>query len=119
MTSSVTGRTNPLSNARPSNEDRGLDLFMPEQLQASGSREIFDDTLGDEEFQATTCEASKIAEPRRHPDDPMIEEVNQHNLTHCPYRSWCPICVEAQGGEDPHYRSIKEVCPRHPWITRS
>ena len=42
--------------------------------------------------------------PRRKRDF-IKEEVDEHNLTHCPYRSWCPICVEAQGKEDPDYRA--------------
>ena len=25
-------------------------------------------------------------------------------MIHCPYRSWCPVCVEAMGHEDPHER---------------
>ena len=24
---------------------------------------------------------------------PSVEEVNMHNLTHIPFRSWCPFCV--------------------------
>ena len=33
-------------------------------------------------------------------------------LIHCPYRSWCKICVEAQGREDPHpsnHESSEEI----------
>ena len=31
-------------------------------------------------------------------------EVENHNLTHCPYRNWCSLCVEAMGREDPRVR---------------
>ena len=30
------------------------------------------------------------------------EGVRQHNLTHCPYQSWCEVCVASQGKGD-HY----------------
>jgi len=28
---------------------------------------------------------------------PNQDEVDRHNLTHSPYRIWCPICVKAEG----------------------
>ena len=36
------------------------------------------------------------------PHLPHPKEVAEHNVTHCPYRSWCNICVEAAGREDAH-----------------
>ena len=38
----------------------------------------------------------------RDPGCPTAEELERHNMTHMPYRAWCPICVEAKGKEDPH-----------------
>lgn len=62
----------------------------------------------EEDFMCVPCEAGGTIELKRHPGDPTKAEVDEHNLTHCPYRSWCPVCVEAQGKEDPHYRATKE-----------
>ena len=42
--------------------------------------------------------------PKRDPQLPTASEVEEHYLTHRPYRSWCPICVAAYGKEDPHKR---------------
>ena len=39
------------------------------------------------------------------PNRPSSEEVAKHDCTHCPYRSWCPICVGASAREDSHPRS--------------
>ena len=39
--------------------------------------------------------------------DPLLPtplEVATHNVTHRPYRRWCPVCIEAWGREDPHRR---------------
>ena len=33
---------------------------------------------------------------------PGAEAVRQHNLTHCPYQSWCEVCVASKGRSD-HY----------------
>ncbi len=37
--------------------------------------------------------------PKALPDpyQPTKEEVDQHNLTHLPYRSWCRHCVRGRG----------------------
>ena len=42
------------------------------------------------------------------PVTPTLEEVRQHRLTHCPFRSWCPHCVRGKGREDPHKRSTQK-----------
>jgi len=36
------------------------------------------------------------------PKLPSSEEVRQHNLTHMPYRNWCPHCVRGRGKEMDH-----------------
>ena len=33
---------------------------------------------------------------------PGAKEVEDHNLTHCPFRSWCPNCVKGQAKDDAH-----------------
>ena len=35
---------------------------------------------------------------------PSKREVEEHNLTHLPYRNWCPVCVAAKGKEQGHPR---------------
>ena len=40
----------------------------------------------------------------RDPGCPSREEVEIHYTTHMPYRSWCPVCVQAKGEENPHFR---------------
>jgi hypothetical protein len=36
------------------------------------------------------------------PKLPSQEEVERHNLTHLPYRNWCPICIKAKGRDTDH-----------------
>ena len=33
---------------------------------------------------------------------PGPTEVQEHNITHIPYKAWCPICVKARGRSDGH-----------------
>ena len=37
-------------------------------------------------------------------DRPSAEEIKKHNVTHLPFRNWCPICVAARARDDPHVR---------------
>ena len=44
---------------------------------------------------------------RREVPTPSKEEVRRHNISHLPYRSWCPQCVAGRCRDDPH-RDRKE-----------
>ena len=54
----------------------------------------------------------KMIDPRL----PSQKDVEEHNLTHLPYRNWCPICVKSKGKEMGHRsatdkeRTISEYC---------
>ena len=46
--------------------------------------------------------ASIVAQGMPEPRQPTKAEVPRHNLTHLPYRSWCPECVKGRAKADPH-----------------
>ena len=33
---------------------------------------------------------------------PCLADVNLHNLTHLPFRDWCPYCVQGKAVTHPH-----------------
>ena len=33
---------------------------------------------------------------------PTQEEVEKHNVTHTPFRSWCPCCAAGKAKSEPH-----------------
>ena len=39
---------------------------------------------------------------------PTQAEVDEHNMTHLPYRSWCTHCVLGRGEAHPHHKSGDE-----------
>ena len=43
-------------------------------------------------------EEQEVIEVRKLPDVsmPCAAEINQHNLTHLPFRDWCPYCVQGK-----------------------
>ena len=51
------------------------------------------------EHQESLQEARR-ARGRPQPTQPTKQEMDEHSLTHTPYRSWCPICVRAKGKQD-------------------
>ena len=44
---------------------------------------------------------------KRSPHQPTNEEIREHNVSHVPYRSWCPECVKGRGKED-HHKRVKD-----------
>jgi len=44
----------------------------------------------------------KLIDPRL----PTQREVDEHNLTHLPYRNWCPVCVKAKGKDLDHRAAV-------------
>ena len=42
---------------------------------------------------------------KRTPGEPTPEERANHDLSHTPYRSWCPFCVAGRARDEPHMRA--------------
>ena len=56
----------------------------------------------DDEMECGICmedeEEGQLVKTKPIPERPSKEEVEIHNKTHIPYRSWCPHCVR-EGGQ--------------------
>ena len=53
------------------------------------------------------AEAQEEGQPARaaiRPEQPTEAQRAAHELTHCPYRSWCRACVLGRGRDRPHHR---------------
>jgi hypothetical protein len=51
---------------------------------------------------------------------PTRAEVEEHRLTHLPFRSWCPHCIKGRGAERGHLpKEIKTQWEKCTWITVS
>ena len=53
-------------------------------------------------------EAEREARAQHSPKAPSPEEIQQHNLTHEPYKDWCEICVNHRARQDAHVKSSHE-----------
>ena len=83
---------------------------VDEEQQKANTHEVLTPAEIQTEDEETDPVAPEEAPARvtRNPADPTPEERSRHDLTHLPYRPWCPICVEARAVEDPHYRLTEE-----------
>ena len=56
------------------------------------------------------------------PRAPSQKEIDEHNLTHANYRSWCPHCVAGRRNNSPH-KSMESpnlaIYPVYMWIIAS
>ena len=59
---------------------------------------------GEVEDAEEPCHEARAPKTLFNPLLPTAREVAEHNITHCPYRSWCDICVRTRGREDAHRR---------------
>jgi hypothetical protein len=64
----------------------------------------------DDEPENKNYEGQEAAKPKGilAPFRPSVKEVEEHNLTHLPYRSWCIFCVKEKSKDDPHRRRLKD-----------
>ena len=69
-----------------------------EEAQPSGAAgpasEVAEDADAEED-----CEETKVFPD---PGMPSQSEIDEHNATHHPYRSWCEFCVKARGEGEHH-----------------
>ena len=62
--------------------------------------------MGEDEFEVDTegepgeRKTKKMQDPKM----PTRTEIEEHNLTHLPFRSWCRHCVRGREKELPHKR---------------
>ena len=61
----------------------------------------------DEEQQHEHHEAHR-ARGLRQPQQPTPQQTAEHNLTHLPYRNWCPICVQGKGRQDNYKKQSRQ-----------
>ena len=79
-------------NSSQSSRPRGSELTAPENTK-------------DDETEID------IPESRSVPKTPSLEEYTKHQVTHYPFREWCPICVKNAAKNKPHKKvtNIRET----------
>ena len=94
---------NGIDEERVSNENR---FRGSDHRNARGSADVAP-AQGENEDQEAVEEAAEV---KRLPDVsmPCAAEIEVHNLTHLPFRDWCPCCVQGKAVSYPHTKRKKE-----------
>ena len=59
--------------------------------------------MGEHDSDTESLEEEAIRpKTRTPPKQPSAEEVENHMVTHLPFRDWCPHCVRGKSGSKPH-----------------
>ena len=74
----------------------GMDMETPQRTAELDAEDACEEELNPEAQVVHTKNASEL---------PIQAEVTAHDAAHCPYRSWCEVCVATSGKEDRHSRS--------------
>ena len=67
-----------------------------EELEAEDKQDNLTNMQGMDDSAAIICEPrgnSRIPKALNSPIRPSAEAVDEHYITHQPYRDWCPVCV--------------------------
>ena len=67
--------------------------------KVKGSEREVDEALADEDKTEGRCPRIPVD-----PGRPTKREIEEHNATHWPFRSWCPHCVRGRACSSPHPR---------------
>ena len=93
---------------------RYLKPFNPEEEETEDDeKEEKKDEAEEDQEEATREQGGEPEEARRAkgtkvPIKPSQEEVEEHMLTHLPFRSWCSHCVRGKAKGKPHKKKEEE-----------
>ena len=89
-------------------------LASAAKVVEAGNDQVADDdtvrpeggAMGETEFEVDTEDelGERKTKKMQDPKMPTKTEIEEHNLTHLPFRSWCRHCVRGRGKELPHKR---------------
>ena len=70
------------------------------------------DPFGDEGDDAEVEAEAEVQRPATDPGQPTQAEVDEHELSHSPFRPWCSACVRGRA-KDPPSRKVKGLFAEH------
>ena len=73
-----------------------------EQTQSSSAQVVSLSDIGAEEIVCGECEEAEKPIAMKAPMRPTAKDIADHDLTHCPPRTWCDHCIRGQSKDYPH-----------------
>ena len=81
----------------------GTELAPVESERELSENKDFEEEIFAEDFEA--AEEGRAPKVLAAPPVPSRQEVEEHEITHFPFRSWCPDCVRGRAAAPPHRRA--------------
>ena len=85
--------------------DEGHESRAEEGVEVA--RAVEDDET--EKSEDDTIEEARRPRVQCHPNKPSKKEIEEHRVTHWPFRSWCRHCVRGRAVSSPHRRKTAEA----------
>ena len=82
--------------------------LVDEEEQRGDRMEVYEDFQDDDQEREGVVARGERAGPLPQHRLPSRQEVQEHELTHILYRSWCAHCVRGAGRSDAHRRRAKQ-----------
>ena len=92
-------------------DEEGEDVQLEEgELVTSKTSDEGNDEDGEDEVPQRVGKGEGVGRMRDVGDPrlPSRKEVEEHYLTHVPYRNWCPHCVRGRGKDLDHRKAVEE-----------
>ena len=86
----------PAKSKHRSTDEAGLNPLDDGSEQPEDENPLNTDMTGDGD------EEAQAAKPLTQPIQPTQAMIDEHNVSHLPYRPWCPACVRGKGKSMAH-----------------
>ena len=80
---------------------------VDEEVTEEATEEVEEKEIKVEEREEEEGKEARRPNTLRDPGAPTPREIEEHNVCHIPYRSWCPSCVSGKARDKPH-RSVEQ-----------
>ena len=64
--------------------------------------DVDEDARREDDDECQICDEAERPRVCVNPGQPSRREIEEHEVTHMPFRSWCPHCVRGRGQATPH-----------------
>ena len=97
---------NALMPVSPSDESSIVEGLSRDGETAEEAEEAEMDEAGSE--RGDEVQEGRMSKGQKPPKEPTKAEREEHERTHCPYRSWCKHCVKSRARNSPHRNCTPE-----------
>ena len=93
-----------MAPVRPEEELEGIGAMYRVEEGSNQGEETSEEACDQDEESLQAGEEGEEVKVKRAPNQPSEKELQDHMVTHVPFRPWCPFCVAGKSKANPHRR---------------